>query len=78
MITMEQRESCKLCGKKPDFWGDGGYYQKGSEEMLEGGGWTALMVGAEPDGTLYLSAKGEDESDHYHPKFCPECGQQLR
>lgn len=77
MIKMEPRQPCRLCGIKPGFWEDGSYYKAASEKSLEGGGWTSLMVGAEPDGTIFLSAMGDDESDHYHPKFCPECGRQL-
>ena len=76
MIRMEPREPCKLCGIKPKFSG-GCYDPYESKEAIAGGNWVALYFGAEEDGTLFMAATGEDETEHYHPKFCPECGRQL-
>lgn len=65
-----KKEPCKLCGKE--------YASYESRITLADGGWSTLYFGAEPDGTLFMSAAGDGETDHYHPKFCPECGRQLR
>lgn len=77
MITMEPRKPCKFCGIKPAFRGDGSYASYESKITVAEGGWAALYFGAEEDGRLFMSAAGDGETDHYHPKFCPECGRQL-
>ena len=79
MIMMEPKEPCKFCGIKPAFYlGDKEYASYESRMTVVDGGWVSLYFGAEEDGTLFMSAAGEGETDHYHPKFCPECGRQLR
>lgn len=30
-----------------------------------------------PDGRLYIYGECCDESAHYYPKYCPECGRKL-
>lgn len=77
MIKMEPREPCKFCGMKPAFYGDGEYAPYESRITVVDGGWPALYFGAEENGTLFMSAVGDGETEHYHPKFCPECGRQL-
>lgn len=80
MIQMEPRTPCRLCGMEPKFYSDKreDYASYESRITLVDGGWVALYFGAEPDGTLFMSAAGEGEADHYHPRFCPECGRQIR
>lgn len=78
MITMEPRTPCSLCGIKPSILKDGSYYQSESQILMVEGGWSALYFGAEKDGTMFMAAVGEGETDHYYPKFCPECGRQLQ
>lgn len=70
-------QPCKFCGMKPAFYGDGEYAPYESRITVVDGGWSALYFGAEEDGTLFMSAVGDGETEHYHPKFCPECGRQL-
>jgi len=78
MIMMERKESCKLCGIKPKFFLDTKEYCPAlSHTTLADGVWSTLRFGAEKDGTLFISAVGEEETDHYYPKFCPEFGRQL-
>ncbi len=77
MITMEPRKPCPLCGIKPAFRRDGDYDHRDSKTEIVSGGWTSLYFGAEADGRLFMSAQGDGETDHYYPKFCPECGRQL-
>lgn len=77
MIAMEPKAPCRLCGIKPAFYGDGGYAAYESKITVVDGGWAALYFGAEADGKLFMAAAGEGMTDHYHPKFCPECGRQL-
>ena len=77
MIMMEPRTPCKLCSIKPSILGDGSYYQSDSQTLIAEGGWSGLYFGAEADGRLFMAAVGAGETDHYYPKFCPECGRQL-
>ncbi len=77
MITMEPRQKCRLCGMEPKFYHSGEYMGLESKVSVADGGSTALYVGVDADCTLFMQAVGEDESDRYYPKFCPECGRQL-
>lgn len=77
MIQMESMESCKFCGIKPKFYTKDEYASYESRITVVDGNWVAMYFGAEKDGTLFMSASAESETDHYHPKFCPECGRRL-
>lgn len=77
MITMEPRDPCKLCGGDPVFYPDGSYDWFGSSAPLEGGFMTEIRGGPDESGRFYMMAVGEDTSDRYYPKFCPECGRFL-
>lgn len=44
---------------------------------LAEGCYVSMSMCVEKDGTVTLSACGEDETDNYYPKFCPECGRSL-
>lgn len=79
MITMEPRTPCSVCGIKPRERSDRRKKRfEANRKTLAEGGWAALYFGVEADGTLFMSAAGEGESDHYCPNFCPECGRQIR
>lgn len=45
---------------------------------LASGGWTSLYIGIDPNGRTIMRACGDDYTDNYYPKFCPECGRDLR
>lgn len=77
MFAMEPRESCTLCGTRPKVSGTGVYVPYENRIAVSDGNWIALYFGVEEDGALFMSATEEHETDHYYPKFCPECGRQL-
>lgn len=72
-------KGCKYCNQKPRFVDlDGTPVLISDIEMVRGdGSYAALMIGADEDGRLRMYASGENESDDYYPKFCPECGRKL-
>lgn len=45
---------------------------------LAEGCYESMYMCVEKDGRVHLSACGEGETDNYYPKFCPECGRDLR
>jgi len=68
--------SCSFCGicyaksKQCDF-------KREHHEELVPGIWTSLRHGVDNYGQFFIFAKGEEESERYYPKFCPECGRKL-
>ena len=36
-----------------------------------------LLIGKDTENKLYFRAVGEDYTDMYYPKYCPECGKKL-
>lgn len=63
---------CKICeikytDDKSVFW---------NEKEIAHGAWTALRAGRDGKG-IFLLAVGDDSAT-YRPKFCPNCGKDLR
>ena len=62
-------KSCKYCNQEPETIdvcvaaGEGAY--------------AALYMGVDENANLKMYASGENNSDDYYPKFCPECGRKL-
>jgi hypothetical protein len=62
---MKERENmCKFCDAKHEI-------------EIESGFNTSLLIGKDADNQIYLRACGEDYTDKYYPKYCPECGKKL-
>ena len=69
-----------ICQRKPvfvDVCGKRCYSLCKSTEDIVDGMWAHLCAGVDENGNLIMVAMGDDESDFYYPKFCPECGRQL-
>ena len=47
------------------------------ETIIEKGYDTYLVTGIDENLKLYFKAIGDDETDKYYPKYCPECGRFL-
>ena len=79
-LTTAQK-SCKFCHAKPVFYNNGNspedFDKFCSLSELAYGGWTSLFIGANASGQIIMCACGDDFTDDYHPKFCPECGREL-
>ena len=69
-----------ICRRQPVFTeiqGKQYYSVSQSTEAIVEGEWSQLCVGADANGSFVMIAVGDDESDFYYPKFCPECGREL-
>ena len=58
---------CKMCENKI----------KSQVITITNGYNTYLDVGIDENLRLYFKAIGDDETDKYYPKYCPECGRKL-
>lgn len=58
---------CKLCESKPK-----------TNQIIEKGAYIVLKAGINEDSKLYFEAVGENYTDRYYPKYCPECGRNLQ
>lgn len=52
-------------------------HEREQRKELVPGGWTTLERGVDADNHTLIIAVGDDETDRYYPKFCPECGRKL-
>lgn len=52
-------------------------HDREQRKELVPGGWTTLERGVDKDNRTFIVAVGDDETDRYYPKFCPECGRKL-
>jgi len=68
---------CSFCNKKYDPSKAIRFEREGRVSMSYDG-YTGLKCGVDENGCMFIIAVGEDESDRYYPKFCPECGQKLK
>ena len=69
---------CKFCNREPKFSFDGGFYEDDNSNSIAEGGWTELRIGVDRYGKLIMYGAGDGNTDFYYPKYCPECGQDLR
>lgn len=73
----EKQISCKFCGQNPVI-GKYGYLNTDNEIELASGGYAVMYIGVNENGQIVMRACGEDYTDDYFPKYCPECGRDLR
>lgn len=64
---------CKFCNRKVKLDKQGIYYAFNNEKYFL----TGACVGVDSQGKVYLESYGDDYSDRYYPKYCPECGRKL-
>ncbi len=65
---------CEFCRRK---WDPQGLRFDNCTEVARGG-WVGLYYGVDEFDKPYLFAEADDDTDPYYPKFCPECGRDLR
>ena len=51
--------------------------EREKRQSLVYGFWATLIHGIDKNNRAFIVACGDDESDYYYPKFCPECGRRL-
>lgn len=69
---------CRFCHMRPNFDKFGAFTRANNHIELAAGGYSGLYIGPNEKGETVMYACGEDYSDYYYPKFCPECGRKLR
>ena len=52
-------------------------YEKEGWRKLVNCMWAQLHYGVDRNGRPFIIAVGDDVSDYYYPKYCPECGRKL-
>ena len=72
----EEQENCKFCHQVPQYGGGRDQYE--NEIEIVHGGWTSMYIGVAPHGEIFMNACGDDYTENYYPKFCPECGRKLQ
>ena len=75
---MSDQKNCKYCHQKPVVESDGYFSEFDNQIMLASGGWTELYIGVTRHGETVMRACGDDYTNDYYPKYCPECGRKLR
>ena len=74
-------KGCKYCNKELKYTTNayGHTFLDTEEEIVGGeGAWAVLYTGIDENRNLYMYAAGDNDSDLYYPKFCPECGHKLQ
>lgn len=73
---------CKFCEREydntKDEWFEYDYGYRRNQTELASGCWTALYIGINSDNRIVMRACGDDYTEDYYPKYCPECGRKLR
>jgi len=67
---------CEFCDLRYD---ESGRYSRDKQRTttVVDGAWTSIVRGVEPNNRLFLEGVGDDTTDRYYPKYCPECGRKL-
>lgn len=69
---------CYICNcEKQGGSSSGGYYYNDKEVELVSGRYARIVAGRDAIGRIYVEGVGDDRTDRYYPKFCPNCGAQL-
>ena len=68
---------CKFCNMTPTIDKDWGYDNWDNEISIARGSYTKLYIGVDEKGKVCIRACGDDYTDNYYPKYCPECGRKL-
>lgn len=68
---------CKFCNMTPILNKSWGYDKYENQIQLVDSNWTALYIGVDELGKICMRACGDDYTDNYYPKYCPECGRKL-
>lgn len=68
---------CKFCNMTLSIDKVWGYNKYENDIQLARGGWTVLYIGVDEFGKTCMRACGDDYTNDYYPKYCPECGRKL-
>ena len=76
-MSVKLKKLCPFCHVKPVRYTDGCINRPESGILLAGNGcYSQLYIGTDDVGPAMWAA-GDDYTESYHPKFCPECGRKL-
>lgn len=76
-MSNRKKTPCKFCGQKLVI-NDGIYRESDNQISIADGGWTWMYIGVNTAGKVVMRACGDDYTEDYIPKYCPECGRKLR
>lgn len=76
-LECDTADNCRFCHQAPVI-NDGYFYEGDNEIRLVSGGWTSLNIGVNADGDVVMRACGDNYTEDYFPKYCPECGRKLK
>ena len=48
-----------------------------TERAWKYGPWITLYIGKDGYDSCYILAQGDERTEPYYPKFCPECGRPV-
>ena len=71
------QEQCLYCHQKLVLY-DGCYDEHANQIALVKDDWTLLAIGVDQSGNVVMRACGDDYTEDYYPKYCPECGRKLK
>ena len=75
--VFEENTGCKYCGRIPAFDSYGWFNDFDNRDTVATGAYSALYIGIDKDGRLIMQGSGDDSTEYYYPKYCPECGRKL-
>ena len=70
---IKAKTPCRFCRRKYD--NTKSFYENAIE--IANGPWVGLRANIDEEGRPYMYAVGDDYTERYYPKFCPECGRAL-
>lgn len=68
---------CDFCERKVRLTKSGQYFHSTNGEIVAEGLYVDLSLGVDRNNNVCMWATGEDRTDYYYPKYCPECGRKL-
>ena len=68
---------CDFCERKVILTKNGLYFHANNDKIVAEGLTIALSLGVDKNNKVCMWATGEDRTNYYYPKYCPECGRKL-
>ena len=53
------------------------FCQSGKHFVLVEGNYSTLGVNCDSENRIFMYGSGDDETDYYYPRYCPNCGRRI-
>lgn len=53
------------------------FCQSGKHFVLTDGDYTALIVNCDSENRIFMYGSGDDATEKYYPRYCPNCGRRI-